>query len=133
MGLARDAVFLTVSAKDEILDPAERPMQLYARFLQAETISGPGGLVARQFEKGSPYDLEQLYVAPPDGKDFFARCPNVEGAAAPGDSCISMFRVDGLDVELRFAPELLENWDALNTGARGFISQIRAKGAEQRR
>ena len=72
---ARDNVFITVSPKDDGVDPADRPMQLYARFLEAETVAGPGGLVMRRFEQGSPYDLEQLYVAPPDGRDFFARCP----------------------------------------------------------
>ncbi len=131
---ARNDVFITVSLKDDGVDPADRPMQLYARFLQAETVAGPAGLVMRRFEQGSPYDLEQLYVAPPDGRDFFARCPKAESdGAAPEELCLSVFRVDGLDVELRFAPALLENWEALNEGARAFLGRIRASDAGKRR
>jgi len=124
---AKNKVFITVSAKDESADPADRPMRLYARFLQGEAIAGPGGLVMRRFEQGSPYDLEQLYIAPPDGRDFFARCPNAQSKeAAPGESCLFIFRVDGLDVELRFAPALLEKWETLNEGARNFMTRIRS-------
>jgi hypothetical protein len=130
---ARNDVFITVSLKDDGIDPADRPMQLYARFLQAETVAGPGGLVMRRFEQGSPYDLEQLYVAPPDGRDFFARCPMAASDGAPGELCLFVFRVDGLDVELRFAPALLQNWDALNEGARAFLGRIRASDAGKRR
>jgi hypothetical protein len=131
--LARNHVFITVSLKDDGVDPADRPMQLYARFLEAETIAGPGGLVMRRFEQGSPYDLEQLYVAPPDGRDFFARCPKPSRAgAAPTELCFFVFRVDGLDVELRFAPALLDNWDALNEGARAFLSRIRVRPPKDR-
>jgi hypothetical protein len=122
-----------VSLKDDGVDPADRPMQLYARFLEAETVAGPGGLVMRRFEQGSPYDLEQLYVAPPDGRDFFARCPKPASAgAALTELCFFVFRVDGLDVELRFAPALLDNWDALNEGARAFLNRIRARPPKDR-
>lgn len=122
----KNRVFITVSAKDDTADPADRPTRLYARFLQGEAFAGPGGLVMRRFEQGSPYDLEQLYIAPPDGRDFFARCPNAQSKeAAAGKSCLSIFRVDGLDVELRFAPALLDKWETLNEGARNFVARIR--------
>ncbi|MGA8173025.1 MAG: hypothetical protein WB816_19650 [Methylocystis sp.] len=131
---ARGNVLITVSLKDDGVDPADRPMRLYARFLEAETVAGPGGLVMRRFEQGSPYDLEQLYVAPPDGRDFFARCPKpASNGDGPGEMCLSLFRVDGLDVELRFAPELLENWEVLNEGARAFVARIRAGDAGKNR
>jgi hypothetical protein len=131
---ARDNVFITVSSKDDGVDPADRPMQLYARFLEAETASGPGGLVMRRFEQGSPYDLEQLYVAPPDGRDFFARCPKpASDDLASAELCFFVFRVDGLDVELRFPPAQLENWETLNEGARAFLGRVRASDAGKRR
>jgi hypothetical protein len=130
---ARDNVFITVSSKDDGVDPADRPMQLYARFLEAETAAGPGGLVMRRFEQGSPYDLEQLYVAPPDGRDFFARCPKpASDDSASAELCFFVFRLDGLDVELRFPPAQLENWEALNEGARAFLGRVRASDAGKR-
>ena len=130
----RDNVFITVSSRDDGVDPADRPMQLYARFLEAETAAGPGGLVMRRFEQGSPYDLEQLYVAPPDGRDFFARCPKpASDDLASAELCFFVFRVDGLDVELRFPPAQLENWETLNEGARAFLGRVRAVDAGKRR
>jgi hypothetical protein len=125
---ARDTVFVTLSAKDDTLDPADRPARLYARFLQAEAEAGPAGLILRRFEKGSPYEVEELYLAPPDGKEFFARCPKTpleEGA--PGEACLFVFRIGGLDVELRFPPSLLDHWEALNEGARSFVARLRAR------
>jgi len=127
-----ELVFVTVTPKDEALEPAERPSRLYARFLEAEAFVGPGGLVMRRFEKGSPYDLEQLYIAPPEGREFFARCPKTQdGASGAEEPCLFLFRVDGLDVELRFAPALLEQWEALTEGARGFLARIRTGGARR--
>jgi hypothetical protein len=118
-------VFLTVTPKEEGLEPRERPAKLYARFLTAETLDGPSGLVLRHFEQGSPYDSEELFIAPPDGRAFFARCPKPE-TGAPGEGCISVFRQGGLDVELRYTPALLENWDALQDGARALLSKMTA-------
>jgi hypothetical protein len=122
----RDFVFVTISPKDDGMDPAERPARLYARFLEAEAFVGPGGLVMRRFEKGSPYDLEQLYIAPPEGRQFFARCPqSQQPGEGPQEPCLFLYRTDALDVELRFSPALLEQWEALADGARAFLVRIR--------
>ena len=93
---------------------------------------GPEGLILRRFEQGSPYDLEELYIAPPDGRTFFARClkPS-EADAAARDFCLFLFREDDLDVELRFAPALLEHWEALTEGAHAFLARIRALGSRR--
>lgn len=126
-------VVVTVTPKDDGPDPAERPSGLYARFLSADVVDGPGGLLLRRFEPNSPYDLEQLYIAPPDGRSFFARCPKAQSTAL-GESCLSVFRDGGLDVELRYAPELLERWDALFDGARVMLARMSAaKGAAAKR
>ncbi|KAF2990984.1 hypothetical protein OGR47_03585 [Methylocystis sp. MJC1] len=128
---AGESVTFTVTAKDDGLDPSERPAKLYARFLTPETLDGPGGLVLRHFEQGSPYDSEELFIAPPDGRTFFARCPKPE-TGAPGEGCISVFRKGALDVELRFAPALLENWDALYEGAQTLLSRMTAPRRKKR-
>ena len=128
----RDLVFVTISPRDDGMDPAERPARLYARFLEAEAFVGPGGLVMRRFEKGSPYDLEQLYIAPPEGRQFFARCPKPQDPAeGPEEPCLFLYRADALDVELRFSPALLEQWEALADGARAFLVRLR-KGERTR-
>ncbi|MDJ0449067.1 hypothetical protein [Methylocystis sp. JR02] len=126
-----EPVTFTVTSKDDGLDPSERPAKLYARFLTPETLDGPGGLVLRRFEPGSPYDSEELFIAPPDGSAFFARCPKPE-TGAPGEGCISVFRKGALDVELRYAPALLENWDALYEGAQTLLARMTAPQTKKR-
>lgn len=123
---AAPSVAITLTPKDEGLDPSERPAKLYARFLTPETLDGPGGLVLRHFEQGSPYDSEELLIAPPDGRSFFARCPKPD-AGAPGEACISVFREGALDVELRYSPALLEHWDTLHEGARALLAKMTAR------
>ncbi|WP_442754726.1 hypothetical protein ACNHKD_17300 [Methylocystis sp. JAN1] len=123
---AASHVAITLTPKDDGLDPSERPAKLYARFLAPETLEGPGGLVLRRFEQGSPYDSEELLIAPPDGRSFFARCPKPD-AGAPGEACISVFREGELDVEMRYPPALLEHWDALYDGARALIAKMTSR------
>lgn len=125
-------VTLTITPKDDALDPAERPARLYARFLTPETKEGPGGLVLREFDQGSPYDFERLYIAPPDGASFFARCPKPE-SGTPDEGCLTVFRAGALDVELRYAPDLLEQWDALIEGARNFVARMTAPAKKRRK
>lgn len=116
-------VAIAVTLKDDAMEPAERPAHLYARFLGGEAWNGPGGLILRRFEANTPYDLEELYLAPPDGRSFFARCPKPQGGA-PTEGCLSIFRVGAVDVELRYAPALLEHWEALLEGARMLLARI---------
>ena len=115
-------VFLTLTQADNTVDPAERPVKLYARFLEKEEWSHPGGLVMRRFSPGSPFDNEDLYIAPPEGRLFSARCmrPAVSPDGLP-DTCIHEFRVNGLNAQLRFAPALLADWESLSEGARRLV------------
>jgi hypothetical protein len=122
---ASQSVTLTLTHKDDGLDPSERPEKLYARFLTPETLEGPGGLVLRRFEQGSPYDSEELLISPPDGRSFFARCPKPQ-SGAPGEACLSLFRDGALDVELRYPAALLEHWDTLYEGAHALLAEITA-------
>jgi hypothetical protein len=114
-----------ISPKDDSLDPSERPAKLYARFLEVDQWSHPGGLLMRRFEPGSPYEREELYIAPPEGRLFSARC---QRPAQPPDglpnTCISEIRLRGLDVQLRYPPELLPEWEHLIAGTRGLIESV---------
>jgi hypothetical protein len=125
-------VTVTVSPKDDGVDPRERPAKLYARFLTPETLDGPGGLVLRRFEQGSPYDSEELLIAPPDGAQFFARCPRPQNGA-PDEACLTVFRDGALDVELRYPAILLEHWDVVIDGAHSLLAKIRASARKKTR
>ena len=112
-------VFLTLEPAGATLDPSERPTRLYARFLDTEVWSHPGGLIMRRFVPDSPYVNEDLYMAPPEGSAFFARC--MRPAPIPDglpNNCISEMRVAGLDIQMRFSPEQLASWERMVAGAR---------------
>jgi hypothetical protein len=115
-------VFIDIRAADSSLDPADRPAKLYARFLEADRWSHPGGLEAAGFQAGSPFEGQELYFVAPEGRAFAARCGRPDPARTTPNACAYDFRVDGLDVELRFPAALLSEWRTLNDGARGLIA-----------
>ena len=122
---AQDVVYLRLQPQDQSLEPSERTMKLYARFLEQTAWNNPGGLIMRRFEKGSPYEREDLYLAPPEGRIFAARCmrPSQPPDGLP-NTCITEFRLRGLDAQLRFVPDLLPEWERLMDGARGLIESL---------
>ena len=79
----------------------------------------------RRFEAGSPYDREELYIAPPEGRTFYARCMRpIQPPDGLPESCISEFRQGGLDIRVRFNPELLPHWSQLTEGVRGLVRSL---------
>ncbi|MBL8589655.1 MAG: hypothetical protein JNK46_14070 [Methylobacteriaceae bacterium] len=118
-------IFVTLTPEDGALDPAERPVRLYARFLDATVWTHPGGLLMRRFQPNTPYAGEELYIAPPEGRAFFARCPT-PGAAGDGlpDFCFTEMRAAGLALQVRFAPALLSEWERVAEGVRALLRQI---------
>jgi hypothetical protein len=115
-------IVMTVRPSDPALDPADRTAKLYARFLESDTWSNPGGLVMRRFTKSSPYASEELYIAPPEGRQFAARCMRpVQPHDGLPDTCIAETRVQNLDVNIRFSPDLLVDWDKLLRGVQGLV------------
>jgi hypothetical protein len=116
-----DMLFVTIVPQDETLDPADRPAQLYARFLEPGAPAPELGLIHRRFAKGSPYENEDLYMAPPEGRLFAARCRGLD--STPGSTCLHEFRTHGLDVLLRFAPARLADWDRLADRVHALIAQ----------
>jgi hypothetical protein len=120
-----DILYLNVREQENSLDPADRPARLYVRFLEQEEWSHPGGLIMRRFEKTSPFAREDLYMAPPEGRVFSARCirPQQPPDGLP-NTCISEMRISGLDVRLRFSPTLLADWERIVAGARGLVNSM---------
>ena len=118
-------VFISVQVANSSLDPAERPTRLYARFLEPDHWSNPGGLVAAGFQAGSPFEGQELYFVAPEGRIFAARCGRPDPSRKTPNACIYDFRIDGLDVELRFSAALLSEWRQLSEGARGLVAAAR--------
>ena len=118
-------IVFRIEPQDATIDPSERPTKLYARFLKTESWSHPGGLIMRRFETGSPYEREDLYLAPPEGRRFAARCqaPPSKPDGLP-DTCLWDFRLSGLDVQMRFAPDLLASWELLAERGRGLMTSL---------
>ena len=115
-------VFLTLRQQDEKVEPRDKPAKLYARFLSPAIEVHPAGLIVRGFEPGSPYDGEQIYMTPPEGRAFWARC--AAATAQLPATCISEARIAGLDMRLRFKPEMLAEWEAMTTGAVRLVEEM---------
>lgn len=125
---ARQLVFLTVRPENEAADPTERMEALYARFLQSDVWQEDDGLVMRRFEIGSPYEREELHFVPPEGRVFAARC--MRPMQPPSDlpsTCLAAMRVGGLDLDIRFSPTLLSQWEGLSDGVRKLIASFEVK------
>lgn len=118
-------VLLNVAASDDAPDPAERVERIYSRFLTDGIAPAAEGLVARQFRPGSPYEHERLFLSAPDGRAFAARCAAPQQGARQAGSCLADMRLDGLDVQVIFAPERLADWQRLAGGVRKAIAAIR--------
>lgn len=121
-----DTLYLTLLKPDARLKPSERPARLYFRFLKKLSWSHAGGLTMRRFEDSSPYAREDLYYAPPEGRMFAARCrrPKQPPDGLP-NTCIAEFRISGIDVRMRFSPNLLADWERLADGVSALVQSFR--------
>ena len=115
-------VFLTLQQPDEKIEPRDKPTRLYARFLGTGVEVHPAGLILRRFEPGSPYEGEQLYMTPPEGRAFWARC--AAATLTLPATCISEARIGGVDIRLRFKPEALGAWETLTAGIVRMVQQM---------
>ena len=121
-------VFFTFARADRKADPADMVGMLYARFLEPRVEETEEGLIRRAFQDGSPYQGEDLYFAPPEGRAFAARCvrPTVPSDGLP-ETCLSLFREGGLDVSIRFGRPLLARWERLAGGSRALAQTMIAR------
>ncbi len=116
----RNQIFLTIepAPKNDGRAAAASPAERYGPFLASEAQVTQGGLLRRRFDDDSPFAGEDLYLAPPDGEEFFARC---DRAKIPSDGlpnvCTSEFRVENLSIGARFDPAWLGDWRRLQANA----------------
>jgi len=126
-----DLVFVTIEdaaasrRQPDDIDPADRPAELYARFVEPEATTTDNNLIARRFRKGTPYEGEDLFLATPDEREFAARCPvpGTPGALA-GDLCLWQVRLEGLELHARFQPRYLADWPLLASRIRALATTL---------
>lgn len=121
---ADSIIFIAIEPADAAIDPALRPKELYARFLVSEVETGPGTLIRRSFKASSPYGGEVLEIAPPDGEIFAARCLTSDSVETPAARCIWQMRYGEVDIQVRFAPAVLANWERLSDHVRQLVQRI---------
>lgn len=121
-------VFLSIGPPERKVAPADLMSLLYARFLEADVSETEEGLLRRAFQDGTPYDGEDLYFDPPEGRAFAARCakPTTPPDGLP-ETCIAAFRESGADIEARFTSALLPHWEKLAEGVRGLAKSMIAR------
>jgi hypothetical protein len=113
-GRAEVFIALTPAPRIEGRAAAAAPAERYGPYLAAEAQIADGGLLRRRFEDNSPYAGEDLYLAPPDGEEFYARCQRQK---IPDDglpnTCTAEFRVNTILAQIRFDPSWLGQWAVL--------------------
>ena len=109
------AVLVRVAPRDGALAPSERAPLLYARFLTPVAASAEGGLIRREFREGTPFEGEILYLAPPEGRAFSARCAPTR-IGTPRETCLAGIRSGASDIRIRLAPEHLKDWQSVTRG-----------------
>lgn len=105
-------IALVFTTRDESIAPPERVKMLYARFLSSEAAPAAGGLIRRQFRTGTPYEGETLFLSPPEGRAFAARCPTDEYAGG-ALSCFAEIRHAGYDIQIQLAKRDLASWEKI--------------------
>ncbi len=121
----RSFVFISLEQTRDGGDPANRAEELYNRFLTPEAVEAEGGLIKRAFRAKSPYDDEVLYIAAPDGKAFAARCGPIN-ARAMEPTCLWLIRHGGLDLQVRFNPAHLGEWQKIAAGTFDVLAAMRS-------
>lgn len=120
----RAEVHVAVGPADPTTDPRAQFGKL-ARFLQPGAWSNPGGLVARNFKPGSPFEGEELYMSLPDGEEFFARCTAHIGPNRLDEGCRAVLKHGPVDIALRFPRDALIDWRTLTSRVRARVDGFR--------
>ncbi len=116
---------ITLRPKDIRLEPRDKVARLFARYLDAQTIAGDAGLVMRRFQQSSPFPGEEIFMTPPEGRLFWARCsPASSEADAQHRICLSEMRYGALDLRLRFSAIHLTRWEELTVSTSQLLASL---------
>ena len=110
----RAQIFITLTPAFRDSGGPATPGERYAGFLSPDAQMAEGGLLRRRFDDASPFAGEDLFLAPPDGEEFAARCPRPK---IPTDglpnSCLADFKIEGVAAQMRFDSAWLPQWSRL--------------------
>ena len=121
-----ERLFVTIARGETTLPPEERVRTIYPRYLEPDTMSGPGGLTLRAFRDGSPYQGEDLIYDAAAPGHFAARCTR-RGVGNSG-ICLAELRIDGAEVTMRFPRDWLADTAALTAGLDRLLARLRSAG-----
>ncbi|UFZ06579.1 hypothetical protein LQG66_09890 [Bradyrhizobium ontarionense] len=116
-----DRIFVSISAHHDALSPEARLRTIYPRYLNSAGVAVQDGLTMRSFRAGTPYDLEDLFVA--EQPALVTRC--TRDAATPG-MCLSERRVEGADLIFRFPRSWLSHWQDVAAAMERLAAQMHA-------
>lgn len=107
-----DRIFLTIAARDQTAEPAERLRNIYLRYVADEQQSAPEGLTLTAFRDGTPYQGEDLAYDESAPENFVARCGRSTNPVAPASCLLERF-VGQANVTVRFSRAHLDDWRGL--------------------
>lgn len=116
-----DRIFVSIAAHHDAMSPDVRLRTIYPRYLNSAAVAVQDGLTMRSFRAGTPYDVEDLFLA--EQPALVARC--TRDAATPG-MCLSERRIDGADLVFRFPRSWLSQWQDVATAMERLTTQMHA-------
>jgi hypothetical protein len=117
-------VFVTITAANGALPPAERLRIIYPRYTAKHPEPTSAGLVALSFRDGTPYQGEDLIYAAANPERFFIRCTHDGAGRIPG-TCLAERRMRNADMIVRFPRDWLSDWQAVADGIERLIGSLR--------
>ncbi len=116
-------IFLTIAAGGDTLPPADRVLNIYPRYVEAESVPGPAGLTVLAFRQDTPYQGEDLIY---DGTapGFLVRCTRGGAGPTPG-TCLYERRIGAADLVLRFPRDWLADWRTVADKIDRLIASLR--------
>ena len=122
-GQAQIFVSLKLAQQEPLLSSSSG--EFYGPFFEPETWAHPSGLIVRRFRETSPFRDEEIYLAPPEGRAFFARCAKAGALLdTSAEHCLWLFGYRDVLVQARFAPELLAEWPQLQSKIEALMASL---------
>jgi len=121
---AVDRIFLTIASYGNTLPVLERFNTIYPRYLDTSIAMEPGGLTARPFRDGTPYQGEDIVYDGGNTDRFIVRCTRDDARGAIG-MCLFEKRVGQADITARFPRAWLSDWTAVADGLEKLINRLR--------
>lgn len=122
--LAVDRVFLSVASYGNTLPVIDRLRTIYPRYLESTIAMEPGGLTARPFRDGTPYQGEDILYVNSNPERFIVRCTRDDARGTIG-MCLYEQRAGEADITARFPRAWLSDWTSVADGLERLIQRLR--------